>query len=270
MNCPRCGTEFVRVKRDKMPKPRQQYYFLEWDKCPECHFVQQYNEFRRAVKDIDNEPLAKNFAPAYQPRIVVSKEEKLRKAAEDGIMFLCAYYALKEMGEFSEVKGMPNHDEITAVVAKKSGLSSLTPIEYMLEQLDIHWSRGLIDFYRKNRKKKKIKTPKQPKQKKAKQPKPSKLETARKVVRPKVKYIPSEEFFSSREWRELRYKALEINGGACQCCGRSRKAHGVILHVDHIKPRSKYPELQLDLTNLQVLCEDCNMGKSNKFCTDWR
>lgn len=76
-------------------------------------------------------------------------------------------------------------------------------------------------------------------------------------------------FYESDEWRALRYKALELNGGACQCCGRSRK-HGVVLHVDHIKPRSKYPELQLALDNLQILCEDCNLGKSNKFATDWR
>lgn len=270
MNCPRCGSEFVRIKRTKLPKPRQQYYFLEWDKCPECRFVQQYIEFRRAVKDIANEPLAKNLAPAYQPRPVVSAEEKRIKAAENGIMFLCAYYALKEMGEFSKVMGMPNHKEITDVVARKCGLSILTPMEHMLEQLDIHWSRGLVDFYRRNKKKKKVKPPTPPKQKKAKKTKQPKPKITFEVAKPRVKYIPSEEFFTSREWRELRYKALEINGGACQCCGRSRKAHGVILHVDHIKPRSKYPELQLDISNLQVLCEDCNLGKSNKFCTDWR
>jgi len=46
--------------------------------------------------------------------------------------------------------------------------------------------------------------------------------------------------------------------------------HGIVIHVDHIKPRSRYPELSLEIENLQVLCEDCNMGKSNVFETDWR
>lgn len=73
-------------------------------------------------------------------------------------------------------------------------------------------------------------------------------------------------FYESREWREVRYMAIKRNGRACLACGQTRKK----LHVDHIKPRSKYPHLALDLNNLQVLCEDCNLGKSNKDETDWR
>jgi len=76
-------------------------------------------------------------------------------------------------------------------------------------------------------------------------------------------------FYESREWRELRYKALLKNNGKCELCG-SGKHDGVKLHVDHIKPRSLYPDLQLVEDNLQVLCEDCNLGKSNKDDTDWR
>ncbi len=77
------------------------------------------------------------------------------------------------------------------------------------------------------------------------------------------------EFYNSREWREIRYKALVCNNGKCNLCGRSSKDN-IILHVDHIKPISKFPELRLELLNLQVLCEDCNIGKSNKDATDWR
>ena len=40
--------------------------------------------------------------------------------------------------------------------------------------------------------------------------------------------------------------------------------------VDHIKPRSRFPGLELDPDNLQILCSDCNMGKSNDDCTDFR
>ena len=74
------------------------------------------------------------------------------------------------------------------------------------------------------------------------------------------------EFFRSRAWRELRYKALRTYGAACMACGRTDGE----LHVDHIKPRSKFPELALDITNLQILCADCNLGKGAWDQTDWR
>lgn len=73
-------------------------------------------------------------------------------------------------------------------------------------------------------------------------------------------------FYESRLWRELRYEAFRRHGNQCQLCKRS----DVVLHVDHIKPRSKYPRLELSIDNLQILCVDCNLGKSNKDETDWR
>jgi len=73
-------------------------------------------------------------------------------------------------------------------------------------------------------------------------------------------------FYTSREWRELRYTAIKTMGRKCQACGSSNKE----IHVDHIKPRSKFPGLELTLSNLQILCVDCNIGKSNKDDTDWR
>ena len=71
------------------------------------------------------------------------------------------------------------------------------------------------------------------------------------------------EFYSTREWRSIRYDVIRSSDGKCKECGRSR-ADGIIIHIDHIKPRSKFPELELLFANLQVLCEDCNIGKSNK------
>jgi len=81
--------------------------------------------------------------------------------------------------------------------------------------------------------------------------------------------IESDKFLKSKEWRTLRYEVLRELEGLCQLCGRGRK-QGVILHVDHIKPRSTHPELRLVKENLQVLCEDCNVGKSNLYEDDWR
>ena len=81
-------------------------------------------------------------------------------------------------------------------------------------------------------------------------------------------YKNNDDFYNSREWMDVRYKALQLHGRQCLCCGA--KAPGVELHVDHIKPRSKYPELELDINNLQVLCKACNLGKSNRDCNDYR
>lgn len=78
------------------------------------------------------------------------------------------------------------------------------------------------------------------------------------------------DFYLSREWKALRVRVLEKYGCACMMCGRSPKTHGVVIHVDHIKPRSKFPALSLDFENLQILCEDCNLGKGNRFDTDHR
>jgi 5-methylcytosine-specific restriction endonuclease McrA len=76
-------------------------------------------------------------------------------------------------------------------------------------------------------------------------------------------------FYVCAEWRALRYLALRNCEGRCQCCG-ARAADGVQLHVDHIKPRATHPHLSLVLSNLQVLCADCNVGKGAWDDTDWR
>lgn len=77
-------------------------------------------------------------------------------------------------------------------------------------------------------------------------------------------------FYTTPEWRHLRAEVLEVYGCNCMMCGRSPKHHGVVVHVDHIIPASKSPQLALTFSNMQVLCEDCNIGKSNFYSTDWR
>lgn len=86
----------------------------------------------------------------------------------------------------------------------------------------------------------------------------------------KIKKAYDPRFYHSDEWRMLRVRVLEKYECKCMMCGRSPKDHKIIIHVDHIKPISKYPELCLDFNNLQLLCEDCNIGKSNKYETDYR
>lgn len=76
-------------------------------------------------------------------------------------------------------------------------------------------------------------------------------------------------FYLSDQWISLRYRILSKRGNMCECCGHSWTV-GNPLQVDHIKPRSKYPKLALEESNLQVLCRECNIGKSNVDETDWR
>jgi hypothetical protein len=98
-------------------------------------------------------------------------------------------------------------------------------------------------------------------QKKAKPAPKPKFEPA-----PKYQQCMGKEFYRTNEWRSVRYKVLVKYGKKCQCCSET----GGYIHVDHILPRSLHPHLELDENNLQVLCEACNMGKSNKDTTDWR
>ena len=72
----------------------------------------------------------------------------------------------------------------------------------------------------------------------------------------------SDEFLQSKSWKRLRIQAFEKYGSFCSCCG-AKPTDGVRLNVDHIKPRRLFPELALNLDNLQILCSDCNSGKGN-------
>ena len=61
----------------------------------------------------------------------------------------------------------------------------------------------------------------------------------------------------------LRFQILMRDGFTCKACGRSpMNEMGVKLHVDHIIPVSKGGKTTI--SNLQTLCDRCNLGKSNK------
>lgn len=60
----------------------------------------------------------------------------------------------------------------------------------------------------------------------------------------------------------LRFLVNRRDRFTCRACGRSPATHpGVVLHVDHIVPWSKGGETVLE--NLQTLCMECNIGKSD-------
>lgn len=77
------------------------------------------------------------------------------------------------------------------------------------------------------------------------------------------------DFYRTKQWRQLRYDAIERYGNVCHACGAGPK-DGVKIHVDHIVPRFWAPHRCLDIQNLQILCEHCNLGKGMRHRTDWR
>jgi len=74
------------------------------------------------------------------------------------------------------------------------------------------------------------------------------------VISDKVKMRDRASSARSRIYKQLAAR----DGEKCRQCGSTHK-----LHVDHIKPISLGGTN--DLTNLQLLCQSCNIKKSNKY-----
>lgn len=77
-------------------------------------------------------------------------------------------------------------------------------------------------------------------------------------------------FYNTPAWRTLRkIKLIEYNG-ACQRC---LVKYGIINTKNpeghHLKPRSKYPELELEPDNIVILCKTCNLQLGDSGITDW-
>ena len=60
----------------------------------------------------------------------------------------------------------------------------------------------------------------------------------------------------------MRYRILKADGFKCVACGNG-PADGARLHLDHKVPFSLGG--LTELSNLQTLCAECNLSKSNKF-----
>ena len=67
--------------------------------------------------------------------------------------------------------------------------------------------------------------------------------------------------------KSLRYAVFKRANFRCQCCGAKPTAdNDVQLHIDHIVPQSLGGGHEFD--NLQSLCSDCNLSKSNRHAYD--
>ncbi len=60
---------------------------------------------------------------------------------------------------------------------------------------------------------------------------------------------------------KVRFEVFKRDNFTCQYCGR--KAPNVILHLDHIFPKSKGGKNEKE--NYITSCEECNLGKGNNI-----
>ena len=82
-----------------------------------------------------------------------------------------------------------------------------------------------------------------------------------------VKVSPSRKLHTGK-WQKLKQRTYGVYGRMCYCCWKD-ESDGVQLTIDHILPISKHPKLKYDISNLQVLCFQCNQNKDN-FEIDYR
>lgn len=74
---------------------------------------------------------------------------------------------------------------------------------------------------------------------------------------PEKSDLKKQGFYHSPEWRKLRVVALQRDHYLCQNCLRNHRIKKAT-EVHHIKPVMDFPELALDLGNLESLCWRCH------------
>ena len=92
-----------------------------------------------------------------------------------------------------------------------------------------------------------------------------KVKTKNKVqLKHSVKSV--ENIYQSTRWADIKKVIYSLYDFKCMKCGTNQNE----MHVDHICPVSKYPAMKWSINNLQLLCKNCNMEKSNVNENDYR
>ena len=68
---------------------------------------------------------------------------------------------------------------------------------------------------------------------------------------------------SGTAYHKIRWEILVRDNFTCQYCGRTPTEHGVVLQVDHIRPKIRGGTDEK--INLITSCEDCNIGKRDYY-----
>lgn len=71
-------------------------------------------------------------------------------------------------------------------------------------------------------------------------------------------------FYNSRAWRRLRLKILKRDKGECQKCKAVGKYSRAII-VHHIQELKNRPDLSMQESNLQSLCNKCHEEHHERF-----
>ena len=69
--------------------------------------------------------------------------------------------------------------------------------------------------------------------------------------------MPNEKFYTLAAWRNLRAYKLQLTP-LCERC------YEIATEVHHIKERNSFPELELDISNLESLCKTCHSKHTSK------
>lgn len=78
-----------------------------------------------------------------------------------------------------------------------------------------------------------------------------------------------DDFYTKPAWRKLRKKILRRDCICMRCYFKFNYVNISNLEVHHIKPRSKYPELEMESTNLITLCKKCNLELGTREALDF-
>lgn len=85
------------------------------------------------------------------------------------------------------------------------------------------------------------------------------IKTLPSIRKRKSKKIPTTKYYSKEEWISLRQQVFERDGRLCYKC------NCIATQVDHVLPKSKFPELAKSLDNLRPICWPCNSRKAARL-----
>ena len=74
-----------------------------------------------------------------------------------------------------------------------------------------------------------------------------------------------QKFYKSRAWQKCRKIILATHEHKCSYCQRDLTYDRESINVDHIIPLRRYYSRRTEISNLQILCCDCNKAKGNKL-----
>lgn len=74
----------------------------------------------------------------------------------------------------------------------------------------------------------------------------------------------------AKKWIETRNEWIRLNPGPWTCYLCSKSLDIDTLTLDHVKSRSRRPDLRFELSNLQPACLSCNVDKGSRDIDELR